>query len=77
MKIALLNDTHCGIRNSGDIFLDNAAKFYHRNMKIYSNLNRIPMTKQDRVFIIMGSAHTAFLREFINNVNNICKFYIH
>ncbi|MFQ3238885.1 MAG: hypothetical protein ACI9NI_001177 [Olleya marilimosa] len=45
---------------------DNAAKFYHRNMKIYSNLNRIPMTKQDRVFIIMGSAHTAFLREFIN-----------
>ena len=28
MKIALLNDTHCGIRNSGDIFLDNAAKFY-------------------------------------------------
>ena len=28
MKIALLNDTHFGIRNSGDIFLDNAAKFY-------------------------------------------------
>lgn len=44
---------------------DNAAIFYHRNMKIYSNLNRISMTKKDRVFIIMGSAHTAFLREFI------------
>ena len=28
MKIALLNDTHCGVRNSADIFLDNAAKFY-------------------------------------------------
>ena len=28
MKIAILNDTHCGIRNSGEIFLDNAAKFY-------------------------------------------------
>ena len=28
MKIAILNDTHCGIRNSSDIFLDNAAKFY-------------------------------------------------
>ncbi|WP_247716409.1 DUF5694 domain-containing protein [Sinomicrobium weinanense] len=39
---------------------DNAAIFYHRNMKIYSNLNRIPMTKNDRVFIIMGTAHTAF-----------------
>lgn len=44
---------------------DNAAIFYHRNMKIYSNLNRIPMTKKDRVFIIMGTAHTAFLREFM------------
>lgn len=28
MKIAFLNDTHCGIRNSSDIFLDNAEKFY-------------------------------------------------
>jgi hypothetical protein len=27
-KVAILNDTHCGIRNSSDIFLDNAAKFY-------------------------------------------------
>ena len=44
---------------------DNAAIFYHRNMKIYANLNRIPMTSKDRVFIIMGGAHTAFLREFI------------
>lgn len=44
---------------------DNAAAFYHRNMKIYSNLNRIKMNKTDRVFILMGSAHTAFLREFI------------
>lgn len=44
---------------------DNAAIFYQRNMRIYSNLNRIPMTKNDRVFILMGRAHTAFLREFI------------
>jgi len=28
MKLAILNDTHCGIRNSSDIFLDNAEKFY-------------------------------------------------
>lgn len=44
---------------------DNAAIFYHRNMKIFSNLNRIKMDKNDRVFILMGSAHAAFLREFI------------
>jgi|TARA_B110000858_G_scaffold18358_1_gene18529 hypothetical protein len=28
MKIALLNDTHCGNRNSSDIFIDNAETFY-------------------------------------------------
>lgn len=45
---------------------DQAAIFYQRNMRIYSNLNRIKMTKSDRVLILMGSAHTAMLREFIN-----------
>ena len=29
MKIAVLNDTHCGIRNSSEVFLDNAEKFYN------------------------------------------------
>ncbi len=28
MKFAILNDTHAGIRNSSEIFLDNAEKFY-------------------------------------------------
>lgn len=28
MKVAVLNDTHCGIRNSSEIFLNNAADFY-------------------------------------------------
>jgi DNA repair exonuclease SbcCD nuclease subunit len=28
MKIALLNDTHCGIRNSSDIFMDYQERFY-------------------------------------------------
>lgn len=28
MKIAVLNDTHCGIRNSSEIFLKNAGDFY-------------------------------------------------
>ncbi len=29
MKVAVLNDTHCGIRNSSEIFLNNAADFYN------------------------------------------------
>ena len=29
MKIAILNDTHCGIRNSSEIFLNNAERFYN------------------------------------------------
>jgi len=28
MKIAILNDTHCGIRNSSEIFMDYQEKFY-------------------------------------------------
>ena len=28
MLVAILNDTHCGTRNSSDIFIDNAEKFY-------------------------------------------------
>lgn len=28
MKLAILNDTHTGIRNSSDVFLNNAADFY-------------------------------------------------
>ena len=28
MKVAILNDTHCGVRNSSDIFLKYQEKFY-------------------------------------------------
>ena len=44
---------------------DEASKFYRRNLRIFSNLNQIPATKDDRIFIIMGATHTAFLNEFM------------
>lgn len=44
---------------------DEAAKFYHRNLVMYSNLNRIGLSKDDRVFILMGAAHTAFFNDFM------------
>ena len=28
MKIAILNDTHCDVRNSSDVFLENQTRFY-------------------------------------------------
>jgi hypothetical protein len=44
---------------------DEASKFYKRNLRIFSNLNQLPVTKDDRVLIIMGATHTAFLNEFL------------
>jgi len=44
MKIALLNDTHCGIRNSSEIFMDNATDFYSKIFFPYlleNNINHI------------------------------------
>ena len=41
MKIAVLNDTHCGIRNSSDIFLNNAADFYSKVFFPYCKDNDI------------------------------------
>ena len=34
MKVAVLNDTHCGIRNSSDIFLNNASDFYSKVLSL-------------------------------------------
>lgn len=44
---------------------DEAAKFYHRNLVMYSNLNQIPLSADDRVFILMGASHTAFFKELM------------
>lgn len=44
---------------------DEAAKLYHRNLIMYSNLNQIPLTKDDRVFILMGASHTAFFNMWL------------
>ena len=44
---------------------DEAAKFYHRNLAMYSNLNQIELTGEDRVFILMGGTHTAFFNMWL------------
>lgn len=44
---------------------DAASKFYHRNLVMFSNLNQIPLDKDDRIFILMGGTHTAFFMDFL------------
>lgn len=58
---------------------DETAKFYHRNLVMFSNLNQIPVNKNDRIFILMGGAHTAFFMDFLRRspkykVENIFKY---
>lgn len=57
--------THAGTDNNFE-GADEAAKYYQRNLRMYLNLNRIPLKKDDRVFILMGASHTAFFRDFMS-----------
>ena len=41
MKIAFLNDTHCGVRNSSDIFIEQQRKFYEEVFFPYLNKHDI------------------------------------
>lgn len=44
---------------------DEAAEFYKRNLRMFSNINRIPLTENDRVFILSGATHAAYFNEFM------------
>ena len=33
---------------------------------MYSNLHRVDLDEDDRVFILMGASHTAFFRDFMS-----------
>ncbi|CAL2082261.1 conserved protein of unknown function [Tenacibaculum sp. 190524A02b] len=57
--------THVGTNESFE-GADEAAKYYQRNLRMFSNLNRLELKEDDRVFILMGASHTAFFRDFIS-----------
>jgi len=46
---------------------DIIAEFYKRNLRMYTNFSDIPLTKNDRVLIIMGATHTAYFDIFLEN----------
>jgi hypothetical protein len=43
------------------------AKFFERNLRMYSNLNNVSLTTDDKVFILTGATHAAYLDIFIGN----------
>lgn len=57
--------THVG-SEKGFEGADEAAKYYQRNLRMFSNMNRIDLKEGDRVFVLMGASHTAFFRDFIS-----------
>jgi hypothetical protein len=46
---------------------DIIAEFYKRNLRMFSNFSDIPVTKNDRILIIMGATHTAYFDVFIES----------
>jgi hypothetical protein len=54
--------------NSDDKFegADEAAKFYQRNIRMFANINKIKMSKDDRVLIISGGTHASFFQKFMS-----------
>lgn len=57
--------THAGTEDNFE-GADEAAKYYQRNLRMFANMNRLDLKKDDRVFILMGASHTAFFRDFMS-----------
>lgn len=45
---------------------DLVADWYKRNIRIFSNINKITESKEDRILVIFGAGHAPILRELIN-----------
>ena len=79
MRVAILNDTHAGVRNSSDIFADNADLFYNDIFFPYLVANGIKRIIHlgdifdNRKFINFKSLHR-FRKSFLANLR---KHHIH
>jgi len=51
---------------------DQAARLYHRNLRWFANINKLDLTNDDRIFIMGGSAHTAFLNDMFKRSPKFC-----
>jgi Family of unknown function (DUF5694) len=46
---------------------DQVANWYKRNLRIFSNINRIVVPGKDRVLVVIGSGHLKLLKEFASD----------
>ncbi|BDD04003.1 DUF5694 domain-containing protein [Aureibacter tunicatorum] len=54
--------------NSSDKFegVDEAARFYQRNLRMFANICKIEADENDRILIISGGAHASFFHDFLS-----------
>ena len=58
MRIAILNDTHCGVKNGSDVFLNSAEEFYS---KVF-----FPYLEENNIYSIIHLGDYFEHRKFIN-----------
>ncbi|BDD04006.1 DUF5694 domain-containing protein [Aureibacter tunicatorum] len=46
--------------------VDQASKFYHRNLRMFANICKIEANENDRILIISGAAHASFFHDFLS-----------
>lgn len=51
---------------------DQVRNWYERNLRIFTNLNRLTRHGEDRVILIIGSGHLKLLRQFAADASYFC-----
>lgn len=55
--------------SSGDDYLgpDMATSWYNRNLRIFSNLQRITKSNNERILLIIGAGHVSIIRHAVQS----------
>jgi hypothetical protein len=68
MKMLLPNPTNSAIYARADL----VTNWYKRNLRIFSNLNRVTEAGKDRVVLVIGFGHLAILRQLAADSDYFC-----
>jgi Family of unknown function (DUF5694) len=50
---------------------DLVADWYKRNLRIYRNIEQLPITKEDRILILYGAGHSKILQDLVRDSHNL------